>query len=203
MPRLTQVPRAEVGSPLIAEAYAEMFGDRDPVVEPGTASGTPGHWWTVFALEPDLFELMRARHHWQFSENRRVPVKLRELGIARAGWARGSQFVFSQHCKALRRAGATEDEIAAIPSWSDAACFDALDRAVLGYADDLVLGGGRTSDGRFDALRAGLDDVQILELTFMICTYDMSATMSKALRLEYDDRADPVVEIPVPAGAAP
>jgi alkylhydroperoxidase family enzyme len=127
---------------------------------------------------------------------------LRELGIARAGWARGSQFVFSQHCKSLRAAGATDVQIAAIPAWSSASCFDDLERAVLGYVDDLVLGGGRTTDDRFDALRRGLSDVQILELTFMVCTYEMSATMSRALRLEYDDRDDPVVEVPTPLPAA-
>ena len=33
--------------------YDFLFGpDRDPVAEPGTASGTPGDWWTVFALCP-------------------------------------------------------------------------------------------------------------------------------------------------------
>ncbi|MFM8906312.1 MAG: hypothetical protein ACKOIZ_01655, partial [Actinomycetota bacterium] len=24
-----------------------VFGDRDPVAQPGTATGTPGDWWTV------------------------------------------------------------------------------------------------------------------------------------------------------------
>lgn len=33
-----------------------LFGDRDPVAEPGTATGTPGNWWTVTAAVPDLFD---------------------------------------------------------------------------------------------------------------------------------------------------
>ena len=36
--------------------YERLFGDRDPVVSPGTATGTPGNWWTVFALVPDCFD---------------------------------------------------------------------------------------------------------------------------------------------------
>jgi hypothetical protein len=61
-----------------------------------------------------------------------------------------------------------------------------------------VLQGGRVPDGVFDSLRAELSDVEILELTYITCTYDMHATMSRALRLEYDDVDDPITEIPAP-----
>lgn len=195
MPRLRQVPLAEVRSPRILAAYRKYFGERDPVAQPGTVGGTPGHWWTTFALEPDLFELVQNRHEWQFSGARRIPPLLRELGLARAGWAGESKFVFSQHCKFLRKLGATEEQIKAVPTWSSADCFTGIQRAVLGYADDLVLGGGRSTDERFADLKQALDDVQILELTFMICTYQMSATMCRALRMEYDDVDERVVEV--------
>ncbi|MDQ3470674.1 MAG: carboxymuconolactone decarboxylase family protein, partial [Actinomycetota bacterium] len=57
MPRLRQVPRAEVTSPIVGRLYDQIFGQqRDPVAEPGTATGTPGDWWTVFAAVPDIFE---------------------------------------------------------------------------------------------------------------------------------------------------
>src|SRR3546814_10790214 len=35
----------------------------------------------------------------------------------------GSQFVFSQHCKAARKNGLSEEKIAAIPNWSVADCY--------------------------------------------------------------------------------
>jgi HD superfamily phosphohydrolase YqeK len=41
-----------------------------------------------------------------------------------------------------------------------------------------------------------LSDEEILELTYITTTYEMHATMSRALRLEYDDVDDPVVEVP-------
>ena len=53
----------------------------------------------------------------------------------------------------------------------------------------------------FAALQAHLSDEEILELTYMTALYDMHAVMSRALRLEYDDRADPIVEIAAPEGA--
>ncbi len=54
MPRLRQVSRADA-DPDVVQAYDFLFGERDPVAEPGTATGTPGNWWTVFALVPDIF----------------------------------------------------------------------------------------------------------------------------------------------------
>jgi hypothetical protein len=72
------------------------------------------------------------------------------------------------------------------------------ERAVLAYTDALVLEGGRVADGVFAALREHLDDEQILELTYITCLYEMHATMSRALRTEWDDRDEPVVEVDGP-----
>ncbi|GAA2885442.1 carboxymuconolactone decarboxylase family protein [Pseudonocardia halophobica] len=198
MPRLRQVPRAEVTDPRILEFYDRLFGpDRDPVAEPGTATGTPGDWWTVFALSPDTFR--HAVDGFALYRGARLDPVLRELGQCRAGWARGSAFVFSQHCKALRTLGVPEERIAAIPAWAAADCWSPVERAVLAHTDALVLDGGRVPDGVVEALRAGgLDDEQILLLTYVTCLYEMHATISRALRLEYDDRAEPVTEVPAP-----
>ncbi|MGH7292232.1 MAG: carboxymuconolactone decarboxylase family protein, partial [Myxococcota bacterium] len=98
--------------------------------------------------------------------------------------------------------GLSEEKIGAIKGWSVATCFSPLERAVLAYTDCLVLQGGRVPEDVFDALRAGLSDVEILELTYVTCMYDMHAVMSRALRLEYDDVEDPITEVPAPANAS-
>jgi alkylhydroperoxidase family enzyme len=178
-----------------------LFGARDPVEEPGTETGTPGDWWTVFALVPDVFDHAVAGFRVYRSAKRQLDPRLRELGQARAGFARGSQFVFSQHCKAAREVGLSEQQIAAIPAWSTADCFSPLERAALAYTDALVLDGGRVPDGLFAVLQAHLSDEAILELTYITCLYEMHATMCRALRLEYDDVDERVVEIAAPEGA--
>jgi alkylhydroperoxidase family enzyme len=197
MPRLRQVARADADSDVLT-LYELLFGDRDPVVEPGTETGTPGNWWTVFALVPDVFRHAVAGFRLYRSPDRKIDGKLRELGQARAGYARGSQFVFSQHCKAARAVGLTDEQVEAIPSWSTADCFSPLERAVLAYTDDLVLSGGRVSDATFAKLRESLSDEEILELTYITCTYDLHATMCRALRLEFDDVDERIVEVPAP-----
>src|SRR3954451_12970453 len=147
MPRLRQVSRAEA-APSVLPLYDLLFGEgRDPVAEPGTATGTPGDWWTTFALDPAIF-----KHCVQgFAVYRGVKLDplLRELGQSRAGWARGSQFVFSQHCKQMRAMGVPDKKVQAVAYWEVSDLFDELERAVLAYTDALVLGGGRVHDEVF------------------------------------------------------
>jgi alkylhydroperoxidase family enzyme len=202
MPRLRQVSKAEATDETILATYKVLFGERDPVAEPGTATGTTGDWWTVFANSPDVFKHAVRGFGLYRDPTRKLDPVLRELGQTRAGWAKGSQFVFSQHCKSLRGLGVSEEKIAAVPAWTVSSCFSEQERAVLAYTDCLVLSGGRTPEPVFDALRAFLDDEQILELTYLTCLYDMHAVMSRALRLEFDDRDDPVIEVAAPEAFA-
>jgi|TARA_B100000678_G_scaffold78623_1_gene65072 alkylhydroperoxidase family enzyme len=199
LPRLKQAGR-EAGNPFANRIFDLLFEDRDPIESPGTATGTPGNWWTVFNIVPDAFKHTTEGFQFYRSKDRKLDPKLRELGQTRAGYAVGSQFVFSQHCKASRDVGLTEAQIEAIPNWQVADCYDPLERAVLAYTDALVLERGRVSDGIFNGLKAGLSDEEILELTYTTCTYMMHAIMSRALRLEYDDVDERVVEVPAPAG---
>ena len=199
MPRLHQVARGESASPIVETAYGLVFGDRDPVAQPGTATGTAGDWWTIFANSPDCLAHNMQGFGFYLSKDRKLDPALRELAQTWAGWATGSQFVYSQHCKSLRAAKVGEEKIAALPVWQTAGCFDPKERLVLAYADRLVMHHGRVPDALFAALRASFDDEEIIELTYITCFYAMQAVMSKALRTELDDRDDPVVEAPLPA----
>ena len=187
----------------VGKFYQRLFGDRDPVKEPGTATGTPGNWWTVFALVPYIFE--HATNHFgmfgMFAEKSvsQLDPITRELGILRAGYTQGSQFVFSQHCKAARRFGLSDDKISAIPHWQVSPLFDEKERAILAWADALILQGGRSSDELFEALHSHLSDEDILELTYHVMGYNLHAVCCKALRLEYDDVPERIREVPIPS----
>ena len=194
MPRLRQVSKSELVSCRVIDTYSQRFGDGDPVEQQASADGAPGSWWTVFALDESLFEHMLDRHAWQFSSDRALPAELRELALARTGWVAESSFVFAQHCKLLQRLGTDEEKIAAIPSWASQSCWTDVERAVVGYTDGLAGARGRVDDATFAAVRAHFTDVEILELTFMVCTYISSAALCRALRLELDDRGDPVAD---------
>jgi hypothetical protein len=64
----------------------------------------------------------------------------------------------------------------------------------------LVLQGGRVPEAIFDEMKKYLSHEEILEFTYVTCTYEMHATMSKALRLEYDDVDERIVEVDAPEG---
>ncbi len=198
MPRLREIPRDEVESKFVRSMYKRLFGDRDPVAEPGTATGTPGDWWTVFANSPDVLEHACRGFALYASPERKITGDLRELGQTRAGWLVGSQFVFSQHCKSCRALGYSEEKIEALKSWQVSDLFSPVERALLAFTDALVLQHGRVAEGVFDALREHLDDEQILEFAYITMMYSMHAVLSVALRTEFDEREDPIVEVAAP-----
>jgi alkylhydroperoxidase family enzyme len=199
MPRLNPVPRADVNDDFTLQMYNFMFGDRDPVADPGAIGGTPGDWWTVMAQSPAALR-HAVRGFRLYREEVIIRADHRELGQIRAGWVVGSQFVFSQHCKACRAAGISEEKIAAIPSWQTANCFDATERLLLAYTDCLAGQHGRVPEQLFTQLREVFSDQEILEFTYTTTMYVMHAIMARALRLEFDDRDDPVVEVDDPEG---
>ena len=201
MPRLHEVPRADSPSPLVTMMYDLIFGaDRDPAVDHGTDTGSPGDWWTVFANSPDVFEHAVAGFGLYQNPKRKLPPVLRELAQTRVGWTVGAKFVFSQHCKSLRGLDVSDERIAAVPNWPAASCFSDEERAVMAYADCLVYDRGRVPEALFGQLRSFLDDEAILELTYISSLYMAHAVMSRALRVEFDDVDEHVTE-DVAAGA--
>jgi alkylhydroperoxidase family enzyme len=200
MPRTRQIGRDEVPEDF-QEIFERLFpGGRDPRVEPGTSTGTPGDWWTTMALVP---EVMRA--YWtsyqEAAKTEAIDPALREIGVMRSGFNSQSQFVFSQHCKAARSVGVSEAKIEAIPSWGSSDAFTPLERAVLAYADDLTLQDGRVQDGTFAALQAELTDEAILQLTWIVLAFQFYALLSRSLRMEFDNVPERVQEIPMPSGS--
>lgn len=178
--------------------YDLLFDDRDPVAEPGTATGTPGDWWTVYANSPDVLDHACRGFGLYASPNRTLAPEHRELGQTRAGWLVGSQFVYSQHCKSCRGLGFSDEKIEALKAWEVSDLFSPIERALLAYTDALVLAHGRVDEAIFDALRKELDDEQILEFTYITVMYSGHAVISRALKLEFDERDDPIVEVAAP-----
>src|SRR6202040_3882489 len=166
MGRLKQVSKAEA-SPEIQELYKQFFGDRDPVAQPGTATGTPGDYWTTFALVPDL--LFQARNSLMalMQPGRKLPAQLRELAIMRTGIVGDSKFEYSQHLKVARMVGIAEEKLAAIKGWTTSDLFTPVERAVMAAADE-ILSRNLVEDATFAALQKHLSDAEILELFVVI-----------------------------------
>lgn len=200
MTRLQQVSKAEA-SPEVLEIYQQFFGDRDPVAEPGTATGTPGDYWTTFALAPDLLQMARRDLMGLLQPGRKLDPKLRELAILRTGIVGDSKFEYSQHLKVGRMAGIPEEKLAAIKGWTTSDLFAPVERAVMAAADE-ILSRNLVEDATFAALRTHLADAEILELFVVIGLWRMHGLIVRALHLEYDnDTTARMQEVPAPVAS--
>lgn len=198
MPRLREIPPEEVEDDYIKGLYQLVFNGKNPTENEKTITGTPGNWWTIFAQCPDAFKHISAGFGFYRSSSRQLSPHLRELGQVRAGYNIQSQFVYSQHMKAARFSGLSTEQVDSIANWQIANCYDASERAVLAYCDALTLENGRVSDILFAELKSHLNEVEIIEFTYIVTTYMMHGVMSKALRLEFDDIDERITEVESP-----
>ena len=197
MSRLRQVPKVEA-PPEVRAIYQEFFGDRDPVAEPGTATGTPGDYWTTFALVPDLMVQARDCLLGMLQPSRQLDPQLRELAILRTGIVGDSRFEYSQHMKVARTVNIAEDKLAAIKGWTTSELFSPVERAVMAATDEL-LSRNLVEDATFAELQQHLSDPEILELFYAIGLWRMHGLITRALHLEYDkDTTERMQEVPAP-----
>ena len=200
MGRLQQVSRAGASAE-VQEIYEEIFGARDPVKEPGTATGTPGDFWTTYALAPDLLVLAHRTLMALLRPGRRLDAGLRELAILRTGIVGDSRFEYSQHLKMARSVGVSEEKLDAIKAWAMSTVFSSAERAVMAATDE-ILSRNLVEDQTFAALKRELSDPEIMELFFVVGTWRMHGLIVRALHLEYDDdTTSRMQEIPAPTGA--
>jgi alkylhydroperoxidase family enzyme len=195
--RLRPVSLSEA-TPEIRKIYQQFFGDRDPVTHPGTATGTPGDYWTTFALVPDVLKMSYESLFALLQPGRILEPRFRELAILRAGIVGDSKFEYSQHMKVARMVGISEDKLAAIKGWTTSNLFDETERAVMAAADEMV-GRNLIEDPTFASLKRHFTDAQIMELVFVIATWRMHGMIVRALRLEYDNLTDRMQEVPAPS----
>jgi alkylhydroperoxidase family enzyme len=195
--RVRQVSLAEA-SPDVKKLYRQIFGDRDPVAQPGTATGSPGDYWTTLALVPDILKISAEGLFALLQPGRKLEARYRELAILRTAIVGDCRFEYSQHLKVSRGIGILEDKLLAIKQWATSDKFDAAERAVMAATDELI-GRNLVEDGTFASLKRHFSDEQIVELFFVISTYRMHGLLVRALHIEFDnDTTTRMEEVPGP-----
>jgi AhpD family alkylhydroperoxidase len=185
--------------PHTREIYKMIFGDRDPVAEPGTATGSRGDYWTTLAVVPDIFKMASETVFALLQPGRVLDPRYRELAILRTAIVGDCKFEYSQHLKVARTVGLPEEKIQAIKGWTTSDRFEAAERALMAAVDEL-LSRNLVEDATFAALKRHFNDAQIVELFFVVCTYRMHGLFIRALQLEYDtDTTARMQEVPAPA----
>ncbi|WP_018505017.1 carboxymuconolactone decarboxylase family protein [Parafrankia discariae] len=187
MARLSPVARGDAPAHVQA-IYDDVFSPgRDPVAEPGTATGSAGDFWTVLANVPEIIVHARTfANDFVRSNARELTRSQRELVIVRAAFNIESKFEYSQHRKFLRATGYPENKAAEIPVWTTSTVFAPDERALLGLADEISLGRGRSQDATYERLREHFPETAVLEAAYIAAQYVMFGLLCRSLRLEYD-----------------
>jgi 4-carboxymuconolactone decarboxylase len=119
---------------------------------------------------------------------------LREIAIVRVGVLSKARYEIYQHEAISRRIGMSDAMIAGIHEGPCAVVFDAAQREVMTFTDDLVAN-VRASDVSFEPVRARLGDKALQELTVTIGYYMMVSRFLETFDVEIEVGEAPVVRV--------
>ncbi len=115
-----------------------------------------------------------------------LPPALRELAILRVGHINRAKYEWTHHVPVALRLGVREEQIEGLPDWKNSVTFNAQERAVLQYTDE-VTQSIRVKDDTFAAIRSFLNEEGIVELTTTIGYYGMVCRILEALQVELEN----------------
>lgn len=110
---------------------------------------------------------------------------MRELAICVVARLTGAEYEYHHHAPELKRAGATETQLAALADPDAAAAsnqFDELQRTVIRYAIASTRD-VQVPDAIFDALKQHLSPTELVELAAVTAAYNMVARFLVALQV--------------------
>ena len=117
--------------------------------------------------------------------NSSLSDRIRELLILRIAWLRRAEYEWAQHVLLAQKAGLRKEEIEAVKEGPGSAQWAPLDAALLAAVDELHTDAFVT-DTTWDALAAGLDQRQLMDLVFTVGAYDLLAMAFNTFGLELD-----------------
>ena len=152
----------------------------------------------AMASAPELLNFAMVEFYQKIFFGGRVEQKYKQLVRLRLSLAHGCRSCNLQNRAGMREAGYADAQIAAIEG--DRAGFTDAERAVLDFADEMVLTnpGGRLDEALHRRLRAHFDDAQICELGVVAGFIGGMAKMAFVLDLVEKEPSCPFV----PAAAA-
>ena len=112
--------------------------------------------------------------------------KLRELAILSVGHATGSEYEIAHHQSHGRKAGLSDEQLAAVADGQDPELFDEAERAVIALARESTIK-VNVSDASWAAAAKHLDDQQMVELTLTIAWYNSGVRVMGLLGIELEE----------------
>lgn len=106
--------------------------------------------------------------------------RLKDLAATRAAALVGCEFCIDFGSALLEHAGATQEQVAELPSWRESELFSPLDRLALEYAEALTATPVEVADELYSRLEEHFSESQLVELTAAITFENHRARMNHA-----------------------
>jgi alkylhydroperoxidase family enzyme len=146
--------------------------------------GARTHAVLTLANHPELAKAVLGFHK-QFAAVFSLPLRLRELVVLKIAWARQTQYAWAQHCRIGRNAGLGEADFEAIRAGRDGEGWSELERLAVRAAGEMCQA-DRIADETWAALSRLLDRRTLMELIYLIGSYELNCWMFNAMRVEIE-----------------
>ena len=159
------VPRLE---PLPRDTWSDEVRG---LLDPGDAGRPVLNLYATLARHPIFFR-PRAVQSAYIRTGATLSPRAREILILRIGWLCGSEYEWSQHVRAARRIGMTDDEIRRIAVGADAPGWDPFEAALIRATDELHRD-DTVSDATWRALSARYGETGLIDVVITVAGYRM------------------------------
>lgn len=173
--RLTPLPPDEWNDDVVRALSVMMPAER---AQPQLV----GNMLATFARHPRLTKAYLA-FNMHLLMTTTLPKRITEMIILRTAVVRGSDYLWDHHLPLARRAGLTDEDLAAVKSGRAA---DQLDAAIIAAVDELHQH-SVISDVTWDALRADLGEQQLMDLVFTAGGYGTLVMAIETFGIEDED----------------
>lgn len=174
--------------------YVDLATAPERVRETLAGSAAPVNLLRMMAhAESNLRSLLRLGG--TILSRQRLSARVRELAILRVAKLSQARYEWVQHVPIAEAAGVTAAQIAALEAGNaEADCFDAHDRLVLRFTDEVVRE-VRASDETLGRLTNQLSSREIVELTLVIGYYMMMARLLETTGVDLEPPAGTKVAV--------
>ena len=121
--------------------------------------------------------------------------RAREILILRIGWLCGSEYEWSQHVRAARRIGMSDDEIRRIAVGADAPGWDAFEAALIRATDELHRD-DTISDATWRALSARYGEAELMDVVITVAGYRMVSIALNSLGTQLESGRPRFPDVP-------
>ena len=188
--RATPVSLAETRlDPMPRDAWSNEVRE---LLDPDDTGRPVLNLYATLARHPDFFR-PRAVQSAYIRTGATLSDRAREILILRIGWLCGAEYEWTQHVRAARRIGMSDDELRRIAAGAEASGWDAFEATLIRAADELHRD-DTISDPTWRALTDRYTTAEVIDVVITVAGYRMVSIALNSLgtQLEADrERFDP------------